>query len=122
MIYIRTNKLLTIHSFFFICSVIWDSKLLPNKISSEHRNYVTNYTPNDLPKIAFKEMAKYFTTYISKDRLDVLKKAYIAMSDRHKEGALHGDCIYLSQQLSRALGKYIYIYSFFCHLSNFFYV
>ncbi|KAG2234308.1 hypothetical protein INT48_000758 [Thamnidium elegans] len=99
-------------------TVIWDAKLIPSKTSLAPRNYITIYTPNNLPKIAFKEMAKYFTTYISKDRLDVLKKAYIAISDRHKEGVFHGDCIYLSQQLSRALdfaktGLYATIYSEF---------
>lgn len=77
-------------------------------------------TPNELSKISFKEMARFFTTYISKDRLNSLKKAYIAISDRHKEGILHGDCIYLSQQMSRALdfaktGLYATIYSEFHH-------
>jgi hypothetical protein len=85
-------------------------KLIPTKVNLSPKNYVTKYTPNNLPKITFKEMAKFFTTYISKDRLDLLEKAFIAISDRHKEGILHGDCIYLSQQLSRALGK---LYSIF---------
>lgn len=81
-------------------------KLIPSRMNLAPKNYVTQVTPSTLPKIAFKEMAKFFTTFISKDRLDQLKKAYIAISDRHKEGILHGDCIYLSQQLSRALGKF----------------
>jgi hypothetical protein len=87
-------------------NVIWDKKLIPPKANMPARNYTTSVTPKDLNKIAFKEIAKYFTTYISKDRLDFLRKAYIATADRHKEGTLHSDCIYLSQQLSRALGKY----------------
>lgn len=85
-------------------SVIWNTKLIPPKSNMPARNYTTSVTPKNLSKIAFKEIAKYFTTYISKDRLDFLKNAYVAISDRHKEGILHGDCIYLSQQLSRALG------------------
>lgn len=100
--------------------MIWDHKLIPKKINLTRRNYVTTVTPNNLSKIAFKEMARFFTTYISKDRLDLLKKAYIAISDRHKVGILHGDCIYLSQQMSRALdfaktGLYATIYSEFHH-------
>ncbi|CAO3637780.1 unnamed protein product [Mucor hiemalis] len=87
-------------------SIIWDTRLLPPRANLSPRNYTPAFTQNNLNKIAFKEIAKCFTTYISKDRFDFLKKAYIAISDRHKEGILHGDCIYLSQQLSRALGKF----------------
>jgi hypothetical protein len=86
-------------------TVIWDLRLLPTKTTLIPRNYKIAVTPNNLKKITFREAAKFFTTYISKDTSSLLNRAYMAISDRHKEGIFNGDCIFLSQQLCRALGE-----------------
>lgn len=86
-------------------SVIWDTRLMPDKFNLVARSYQTTITPLQSKKISFKEAAKFFTTYISKDKTMALNDAFIAIADRQKEGVFNGDCIYLSQQISRALGK-----------------
>lgn len=85
-------------------SVIWDSRISPAKYNLPSRTYQTTMTPFNSKKISFKEAAKFFTTYISKDRSRALNEAYIAIADRQKEGVFTGDCIYISQQIARALG------------------
>ncbi|KAI8364451.1 RNA dependent RNA polymerase-domain-containing protein [Blakeslea trispora] len=84
-------------------SIIWDTRLLPKRTSSYARTYETNYTPKSLKRITFRETAKFFTTYVSKDNSYLLDKAYTIMADKHTDGILNGDCIYLSQQICRAI-------------------
>lgn len=67
------------------------------------RSYQTAMTPRQSKKISFREAAKFFTTYISKDMSRKLYEAFIAIADRHRDGVFNGDCIYLSLQMSRAL-------------------
>jgi RNA-dependent RNA polymerase len=86
-------------------TVIWDLRLLPTKITLIPRSYTTIVSPNNLKKITFREVSKFFTTYISRDTIQLLNSAYVAFSDRHTEGIFNGDCFYLSQQFCRALGK-----------------
>ncbi|KAI8969197.1 RNA dependent RNA polymerase-domain-containing protein [Mycotypha africana] len=85
-------------------NIIWDKRLIPPKVHlTDHRNYTTVVSPKSLKKISFTEAAKFFTTYISKDVSPILKEAYIALADWHKEGIFNGACIHLSQQINRAL-------------------
>ncbi|KAL9545155.1 hypothetical protein MBANPS3_007275 [Mucor bainieri] len=84
-------------------NVIWDTRLLPTKCNVAARSYQTAMTPHQSKKISFREAAKFFTTYISRDVSRKLKDAFIATADRHKDGVFNGDCIYLSLQMSRAL-------------------
>ncbi|OBZ89720.1 RNA-dependent RNA polymerase 1 [Choanephora cucurbitarum] len=84
-------------------SVIWDTRLLPRRTNLHARNYETSYTPRSLKRITFRETAKFFTTYVSQDTSYLLKKAYTIMADKHADGILSGNCIYLSQQMSRAI-------------------
>lgn len=86
-------------------TVIWDLRLLPMKTTSIPRNYKTAEAPKNLKKMTFKEASKFFTTYISRDTFRLLNRAYMAFSDRHKEGIFNGNCIYLSHQVCRALGR-----------------
>ncbi|CEP19506.1 hypothetical protein [Parasitella parasitica] len=83
--------------------VTWDTRLLPDNYNKVARTYQTAMTPLQSKKISFREAAKFFTTYISKDRSRQLNDAFIAIADRHKDGVLNGDCVYLAQQISRAL-------------------
>ena len=89
-------------------SVIWDTRLLPVRCNVATRSYQTAMTPHQSKKISFREAAKFFTTYISRDMSRKLYEAYIAIADRHNDGVFNGDCIYLSLQMSRALGKLAY--------------
>ncbi|KAI7901753.1 RNA dependent RNA polymerase-domain-containing protein [Cokeromyces recurvatus] len=84
-------------------TIIWDHRLIPTNTSTGIRSYKTTVTSNSLENITFKEAAKFFTTYISRDILHSLNDAYIALADRHKEGIFNGGCVYLSQHMSRAL-------------------
>ncbi|OAD09244.1 RNA-dependent RNA polymerase RdRP [Mucor lusitanicus CBS 277.49] len=84
-------------------NVIWDTRLLPVECNVATRSYQTAMTPHQSRKISFREAAKFFTTYISRDMSRKLYEAFIAMADRHKDGVFNGDCIYLSLQMSRAL-------------------
>ncbi|KAI8641842.1 RNA dependent RNA polymerase-domain-containing protein [Parasitella parasitica] len=83
--------------------ITWDTRLLPEKRSEYARIYQTAMTPLQSKRISFREAAKFFTTYISKDKSRKLHEAFIAIADRHKDGVFNGDCIYLAQQISRAL-------------------
>lgn len=88
-----------------LSSVIWDMRLLPVKCNLAMRSYQTGMTPHQSKKISFREAAKFFTTYISRDMSRKLCEAFIAIADRHKDGVFNGDCIYLSLQMARALGN-----------------